>query len=206
MMHRRIDVRTFARLCVPILTVTTALSAPLIQQDPPAGAAQPGAGQAPRPRESPPRPQQRQGIEYFAGTWRFSWVGRESPITAGPRTGTVSFARLGDSNFLDVRTEGASDAAGAYKESGLLGWDAEKKVVVLSERLGADVEMLSIGDWSSPIAIRFESSPLHVEGKMLRLRRTYSILSAASFSVTEELSTDGGPFVRLGTGAFRKVN
>jgi hypothetical protein len=113
---------------------------------------------------------------------------------------------LADSNFLDVRTEGSSDAAGPYKESGIVGWDPARKILVLTERLGAEVEMLSIGDWSSPIAIRFETSPLAVDGKTLRLRRTYSILSATSFSVTEELSTDGGPFARLGTGDFRKVN
>ena len=28
--------------------------------------------------------------------------------------------------------------------------------------------------------------------------------SGASFSVTEELSTDGGPYQRVGTGDFRK--
>ena len=41
-------------------------------------------------------------------------------------------------------------------------------------------------------------------GQMLRLRRTWNIVSAASFSVTNEMSIDGGPFVRLGTGDFKK--
>jgi hypothetical protein len=43
-----------------------------------------------------------------------------------------------------------------------------------------------------------------VSGESLRLRRTYSILSARSFSVAEEISVNGGPYQRLGSGQFVK--
>lgn len=176
------------------------------QQDRPAPA------QTPQPpgqrgllgRPSPPQPQQKQGLEYFAGSWKFTWTGRESAITPGPRTGTVTFTRVGDSNFLEMGVEGSAGGGGAYKESGVLGWNEDKKVLAVRERLANGTDILSIGDWTSPIGIRFDTEPIRVQAQTLRLRRSYQILSAASFSVVEELSTNGGPFVRLGTGDFRK--
>jgi hypothetical protein len=168
-----------------------------------ASPAQPGGGLLGRP--SPPQPLQKQGVDYFVGSWNFRWTGRESPLTAGPRTGMVTFTRLGDSPFLEVKTEGTSDAAGTYKETGTLGWQETQKVLALHERFAGNVEMLSVGDWSSPIAIRFEGAPIRVRNQTLRLRRVYAIVSASSFTVNEELSTDGGPFVRLGGGVFSKA-
>ena len=171
----------------------------------PAGARQTGPGPGGfLGRPSPPQPQQRQGLDYFAGSWKFSWVGRESAITPGPRTGTVTFTRMSDANSLEMRVEGSSEAAGAYKESGVMTWNEEKKTLTMRERLASSAEVASVGDWSSPIGIHFECEPITVKGQTLKLRRNYQILSPTSYSVTEELSTNGGPFVRLGTGDFRK--
>jgi hypothetical protein len=155
-------------------------------------------------RPSPPQPTQRQGLDYFVGAWAFRWTGRESPLTAGPRTGTVSYTRLGETNFLEAKTEGRSDAAGAYKESGVIGWHETQKVLAVHERLPSGVELLSVGDWTSPIAIRLESAPVTIKGETVRLRRTIGIVSSHSFTMNEELSTNGGPFVRLGGGVFTK--
>jgi hypothetical protein len=152
---------------------------------------------------SPPQPQQEQGLDYFAGTWSFSWVGRESPITAGPRSGTATYTRIGQSNFMTVQTEGKADMTGAFKESGIVGWRPDKKILVVHET-AANAELMAIGDWSSPIGIRFDTQPLRTQGSTLKLRRTYAIVSATSFTITEELSTDDGPFMRLGVGSFTK--
>lgn len=157
-------------------------------------------------RQSPPQPQQKRGPDYFAGTWRFSWTGRESAITSGPRIGTITFERAGDANQLSTRTEGTSDASGPYKESGTLTWNEERKTLTIQERLASGVEISGVGDWSSPIGIQFESAPLQVSGQTIRLKRTYAILSASSFNITEEVSTDGGPYARLGTGAFVRAD
>jgi hypothetical protein len=59
-----------------------------------------------RGRATPPQPQQKQGVEYLLGSWTFTWTGRESPLTAGPRTGTITFTRKGTANGLEIRTEG----------------------------------------------------------------------------------------------------
>jgi hypothetical protein len=179
------------------------LPAGAVQQAPSnASPARPGGTILGRP--SPPQPIQRQALEYFTGAWAFSWTGRESPLTPGPRTGTVTYGAPGTSPFLEFLVEGTADGSGAYKESGTLGWHAGQKVLAVHERLAGGIEMLSIGDWTSPIAIRFESAPITARGQRLRLRRIYSIVSAHSFTVSEELSTDDGPFVRLGGGVFTK--
>jgi hypothetical protein len=170
------------------------------QTPPPA----PARGQGLLGRPSPPQPQQHQGIEFFLGTWTFTWTGRESALTKGPRSGTATFTRLGDSNFAEMHADGKSDDGSAYKESAIAGWNDARKVLAVEETLAGNITMLSVGDWSSPISILFESEPLRVQGQQLRLKRTYSILSPTSFRVTEELSTNGGPFTRLGVGDFQK--
>jgi hypothetical protein len=174
------------------------------QQQPPSNQT-PGAGGALLGRPSPPQPLQKQGVEYLAGTWNFTWTGRESAVTPGPRTGTVTFARLGDTPSLEMTVAGKTDAGAAYKESGTLVWQATTRTLAMHETLANGLTMLSVADWSSPIALRFESAPVRVKGEVVRLRRIYTIISATSFTVNEELSTNGAPFVRLGGGVFSKI-
>jgi|HubBroStandDraft_6_1064221.scaffolds.fasta_scaffold309656_2 hypothetical protein len=154
---------------------------------------------------SPPQPRQQQGLEYLVGTWNFSWIGRESPITAGPRSGTASFTRIGESNFMRLEVQGNVDGGGAFKENGVLAWNPDKMLLAFYEKTATGAEMLSVGDWSSPLGIRFDTQPLVAQGKTIKLRRSYAILSATSFTIKEELSTDEGPFVRLGVGSFAKA-
>jgi hypothetical protein len=170
------------------------------------GRAQQPAGQPPlRGRRGPPQqPQQRQGIEYFLGSWHFEWTGRESAVSVGPRTGTVTFARKDDSNVLDMQTEGQTDAGAAYKESGIAEWNDAQKTLTFRERLTSGVELLSPGNWSSPLSIRSESQPVRAGSQTIRVRRTYMIISAQSFTLAEEMSIDGGPFQRLGNATYSK--
>src|SRR5438132_6587197 len=184
--------------------LAAAVAAPMAQDRPQRGTPPAGGQGGLLGRPSPPQPQQHQGIEYLAGTWKFTWIGRESAITPGPRSGTVTFTRIGETNFLEMRVEGSSEASGAYKESGVVAWNEDRKTLAMREHLASGVDVLSLGDWSSPIGIHFDVEPIRVKDQTLRLKRNYQILSPGSFSVTEELSTNGGPFVRLGTGDFRK--
>jgi hypothetical protein len=176
-----------------VIVVSVALAA-LGQQEP--------AGRG-RGRGSPPQPRQKQGVEYFAGSWAFTWTGRESPITAGPRQGTTIFTRRGTT--LDIRTDGTvEDTNTAFKESGTAEWDESKKTITFRETLADGTTLSGTGDWSSPLAIRYESQPAQAGAQRVRIRRTYSILSAQSFAVAEEISIDGAPFQRLGNGLFQK--
>lgn len=173
-----------------VLVLTLALGAP----------AQPAG----RGRGGPPQPQQKQGVEYFVGPWSFTWTGRESPVTAGPRAGTTTFTRQG--NALDIRTEGRiDDADGSFTESGTATWDDATKTLALEETLANGTQLTGNGDWSSPLSIRYESQPAKAGAQVIRIRRTYAILSAQSFSIAEEISIDGGPFQRLGNGLYTKT-
>jgi hypothetical protein len=177
-------------------------------------------------RKSPPQPQLKQSLDYFVGRWDVTWSGRESALSLGPRTGTVTYTRLGGSAIVAVGGEGKTEDGRAYKETGTLGWHEGQKILALTERLASGIDVLSIGDWTSPITIRFESAPIAgtgsqpgsspslrsgqpaqsgQPGQTITLRRIYSIVSAQSFTVTEEISIDGGPFTRLGRGVVSKV-
>ena len=170
-----------------------------------AGAGQQEPGGRGRGRGTPPQPQQKQGVEYLAGSWSFTWTGRESPVTAGPRKGTTVFTPGGGGTSLDIRTEGTvEDANAAFKESGTAQWDDAKKTLTIKETLANGTTLTGTGDWSSPLAIRYESQPAPAGKQSVRIRRTYAILSAQSFSIAEEISIDGGPFQRLGNGLFQK--
>lgn len=206
--HRAIFAATLAVVTLVVCPPSAAAAgpaqpaaAPQQRQDPQTLTAGQGRGR----RASPPQPQQPQSPEYFVGSWTFTWTGRESPVSTGPRTGTVIFSRKGTSDVLDLRVEGTSDAATTYKETGTAEWNGATKTLILRERLSNGIELRSIGDWSSPIGIRAESEPVKAGGRIIRVRRLYSIISPYAFTVTEELSMDGGPYQRLGDGRFRKV-
>jgi hypothetical protein len=156
---------------------------------------------------SPPQPRQDQGLAYFLGTWTFSWHSRESPISSGPRTGAISFTQGAADQALAIEVNGTVDDTGVkYRETGTAEWDPQTKKLSIREKLAAGVELSGTGDWSSALSIRYESQPTTIAGSSIRVRRVFSILSATSFTVTEEFSVDGGEFQRLGQGAFKKTN
>jgi hypothetical protein len=157
-----------------------------------------------RGRVTPPQPQQKQGVEYFEGKWTFTWTGRESALTSGPRSGVVTFTRQG-SDRLAIAAEGAVDDTNqAFKESGSAEWNAAAKTLTITETLANGTTLAGVGNWSSPLSIRYESEPVRVGPDTIRVRRTYSILSAQSFSVAEEMAVNDGAFQRLGNGLFTK--
>lgn len=171
---------------------------PVMAQDPPAQPA--GHGQ----RVSPPQPQQQQTDEYFVGAWTFTWIGRESPASVGPRSGTLTYTRKAP-GALELRAEGKADGGAAFTESGTAEWNAERKTITLVEKLSTGLALRTIGDWSSPIGIRAESEPVKAGSQSIRVKRLYSILSPQSYMVTEEISMNGGPYQRLGNGRFQRV-
>jgi hypothetical protein len=187
--------RPFAAAVITVVLLGGA-AAPFAQQE----VQPPGRGRRP----SPPQPQQQQGIEYFVGTWTFSWTGRESPISSGPRAGTMTFTRRGSAPIADAKTDGKSDGGATYQETASFEWNAADKTLAITEKLAGGIELKSVGDWSSPIGIKVESAPVKVGARTITLRRFYSILSAQSFAVTDEISMDGGPFQRLGNGRFTR--
>lgn len=156
-----------------------------------------------RQRQDVVQPHVEQRPEYFAGTWSFEYLGGEfPPLSQGTRSGTVTFTRVGTSGFLTGVLEGEDGPKS--REDLLLGVDVESKTVVYRERHSDGVELVSLGNWQSPLAITFVTTPVVSAGKSYQLRRVISVTSDVAFSVTEEFSVDGGPFRRLGNAQFVK--
>jgi hypothetical protein len=167
-------------------------------------AAAPDAAPARPQRRDVPQPQQKQSLDYFVGQWSFDWIGRESPLGPGPREGITTFTRNADGTSLTFRTEGKADGK-PYSETGSVTFDEATKMLTFTQRLGNGIQIQSKGDWRSPISIRFTVDPIKVKNQTLMLRRMISVVAAHSFTVAEELSEDGGPFVRLGSAVYSKM-
>jgi hypothetical protein len=157
-----------------------------------------------RPRAEVIQPQVEQKIEYFAGRWTFDYLGAEyPPLSTGSRSGTATFTKVGASNFVAGKVDG--DVVGkAYSESLWIGLDPDTHMLVFQERHADGTELVSVGNWRSPIGISFVTSPVTANGKLYQLRRFIGITSPQAFEVTEEFSIDGGPFRRLGSAHFTK--
>ncbi|HWP43242.1 MAG TPA: hypothetical protein VNO14_08420 [Blastocatellia bacterium] len=164
---------------------------------------QQGRGQR-RQRSDVPQPQHKQSIDYFVGQWTYKYIGRESALGPAPRECTVTFTKRADGKSAEGVTSCTADGA-AHKETSVIVFDEATKMLSVTERLGSGVTLNSRGDWTSPIAIRFTIDPVKVKGQTLQLRRTIAVVSAHSFTITDELSEDGGPFVRLGNAVVSKV-
>lgn len=167
-------------------------------------ATQPQPATARQQRAQSDQPQQKQSIDYFAGKWSFKFIGRESAIGPAPREGFVTFTKRADGKSADGIVEGIADGK-PFKESMTLVFDETGKTLTLTEKSANGVQLNGAGDWSSPIAIRFMINPVKVAGQSLQIRRTISVVSAHSFTITDELSEDGGPFVRLGNAIYSKA-
>jgi hypothetical protein len=165
----------------------------------PAGQQAGGAGARPG---SPPQPMQKQSADYFVGTWTSKVTGRESALGMAPRTGTITFTKSANGTLTG---KGASAYDGGKLDEDIsISFDEATKMLAMTERRSNGVVIKSTGDWTSPISIRFTVEPIKAGKQTLSLRRTISIVSAFSFTIVEELSEDGGPFVRLSSALFSK--
>lgn len=150
-----------------------------------------------------PMPQQKQSLDYFAGTWTFKRLGAEYPVSPGASSGTVTFARTPDGKLQGI-TEGQIDGGGSYKERSILSFDPSALTLAWTDERSGGVTLTGVGDWKSPIAVRFTLDPVKTKDATYQIRRNIAILSATSFSVTEEIAIDGGRFVRLGSAVYTK--
>lgn len=173
------------------------------QTPPPTSTAQPPRAPTTTGRPSVPMPVQKQAIDYFVGSWSFDWMGPDTPLGPGTRAGTVTFTLRDGAQALDGVTEAKSDE-GAYRETIRATFDPDKKALSWSEKRSAGVTLAGTADWNSPLAIRFDLQPVTIKGQTYRIKRTISVISAGSFSMTEEYAVGGGPFKRLGNAIFTK--
>ena len=89
-----------------------------------------------------------------------------------------------------------------YEETWMIGFDADTLSIVWREQLSDGQALVGLGNWTSPIAITFLTTPVEAEGRVYVLKRLLQTTSDLSFTVTDEFSVDGGPFRRLGNGSY----
>jgi len=162
-----------------------------------------GQGAASAPRREVPQPQQKQSADYFVGQWQFQYIGRESAFGPAPRDCTLVFTKRADGKTLDGAIACKSET-GTHQETWVMVFDEATKMLQSTEKRAGGVAVSSRGDWTSPISIRFAVDPIKVKGQTLQLRRTISVVAPHSFTIAEEISEDGGPFVRLGSAVVSK--
>src|SRR5262245_2472946 len=157
-----------------------------------------------RPRAEVIQPHVEQRAEYFVGRWTFEYLGAEyPPLSTGTRTGTATFTSDGG-HFVTGRID--NDAGGRmYQDSLKIGLDPDTNMLVFVEHRSDGFELASLGNWRSPIAITFLTSPVRADGKSYQLRRVISMTSNTAFEITEEMSVDGGAFKRLGKARYTRT-
>ena len=156
-------------------------------------------------RTDVPQPQIEQRIGYFAGEWAFDYTGGEfPPLSIGSRSGRVTFTAIPHGPFVlgHVTGEVFGDP---YEETWTIGFDADIQSIVWHEQLSTGQQLVSLGNWTSPIGITFLTVPVEADGSVYVLKRLMRMTSDTSFSVTNQFSVDGGPFRRLGNGSYFKV-
>ena len=158
-----------------------------------------------RRRRDVPQPQVQQRLGYFVGEWELDYTGGEfPPLSIGTRSARIVFTQQGDAPFVTGAVTG--DVWGeAYEETIVIGWDAQANMLVLKETLSTGVELLSVGNWQSPIAITLVTSPVQAEGRTYQRKRIISVTSETAFAVADEFSVDGGPYRRMGSGVHARV-
>jgi hypothetical protein len=159
-----------------------------------------------RPRAEVIQPQVAQRADYFVGRWTFEYLGGEfPPLSAGSRTGTATFTKTGNSNFVSGVIE--NDLGGKKSQDRItLGFDPETRMLAVVERRPDQTELISVASWQSPLAISFTTSPVVSGGRTYQLRRVIQILNEQSFDIVEEFSVDGGAVRRLGNARYSREN
>jgi hypothetical protein len=157
-----------------------------------------------RPRAEVIQPHVEQRAEYFVGRWTFEYLGAEyPPLSTGTRTGTATFTSDGG-HFVTGRVD--NDAGGRkYQDTLKIGLDPDTNMLVFVERRSDGFELASLGNWQSPIAITFLTTPVRADGRSYQLRRVISVTSNTAFEITEEISVDGSAFKRLGKARYTRT-
>ena len=144
--------------------------------------------------------------EYFTGTWKFEWDVPEGPLgPSGRITGTTTYRKI-DDRFFEADTN-ATGPAGAFKEHDVIDYRDEKFLsrYVTSSRGYAFLQSAPVsGDAGGIYYIYLESAPFTYNGRTLRIKHNFRLLSPLNYRVAISVSDNGGSFVNYGNPWWRK--
>jgi hypothetical protein len=150
------------------------------------------------------QPTVEQRASYFVGRWTFEYIGGAfPPLSPGSRTGMATFTSASPDAVEGVIDGSADDKP--HREQWSMTFDPATQMLAVVERRAGGLELLSVANWQTPLAMRFTTAPVREGGRSYQLRRLLRVISSSSFSMTEEFSVDEGPVRRLGQATFEKV-
>ena len=106
---------------------------------------------------------------YFHGDCALDYAASEfHPPSLGTRSSRVRFTQNGDAPFLQGHVTGDLDGD-VYEESVVIRYDEQTDVLLFRQILSDGTELLSLGNWQSPIAIAFVTNPVEADGHVHQL-------------------------------------
>ena len=145
---------------------------------------------------------------YFLGRWTFEWDMPEGPLgPAGRLEGTTVYTALGDGRYQAI-TE-ATGPVGKVTIKEVFKYQRDQKTLsrdVTDSRGYSYSQKGTIGgDLGGNYNIYFESGPITIGGKSVRLKHVLRLTSPLGYRVSATVSVDDGPFTNYGTPWWRKV-
>jgi hypothetical protein len=144
---------------------------------------------------------------YFPGKWTFEWRVPESPLgPAGIITGTEVITATPDGKFASVIE--AEGPAGKFRVQTEVTYDAEARKLTRVEKDSRGFEARYAGDIGGDLGgfytIRYESAPFALQGKQVRLKTTWRVVSPLNVKVQSWFSVDGGDYIAFGNPWWEK--
>ena len=148
--------------------------------------------------------------EYFlGGKWTFEWLVPESPLgPAGTITGTTTYSANGaDGKFYLARTE-ATGPSGKFTVTERIAYQKENKTItryVTNSRGFSYLQTAVVGgDLGGFYNMYFESDPFTFNGKTIRVRDAWRLVSPVNYKVSSTISVNDGRFTNFGNPWWQK--
>ena len=148
--------------------------------------------------------------EYFlGGRWTFEWLVPESPLgPAGTITGTTTYSPAGNGGkFYLARTE-ATGPSGKFTITERIAYQKENKTITryVSNSRGFSYLQTAVvgGDLGGFYNVYFDSEPFTFNGKTIRIRDAYRLVSPVNYKVSSTISVNDGRFTNFGNPWWQK--
>jgi hypothetical protein len=145
-------------------------------------------------------------MDYFVGRWSFEWDVPDGVLgSAGTIAGSETFKKVADGYYVsEIQATGPDGPLTGHSTQT---WGADGKFAARYETTKNGIATLMagrIGAEGQQYAIYYESAPFTLNGKTIRLKKTITLTSPASFRVNTRISVEGGPYENYGNPWFRK--
>jgi hypothetical protein len=147
--------------------------------------------------------------KYFVGApWGFEWEIPEGVFgPAGTLEGTVEYRHI-EGPFFEAITKGTGPN-GPFTIREQIAYRQEGHTIsrLVTDSRGLEyLQTASVGgDLGGYYTIYYESAPIQVNGRTVRIKNALRVLSPARYRNNLTISIDGGPFVNYGNPWFEKA-